>query len=118
MQHLARLAPAVALCLLSPMTTPVNAAPAAYFDSSGRDDVLSGGAKTITIQTPKGPFRVWTKRVGNNPRILAQRLSALRQKFRERLPIVQMPAPGERDTVPIGKAPMLEVELRFATLGR
>ncbi len=41
----------------------------AYFDSSGRDDVLSGGVKLITVQTPKGPFRVWTKRVGNNPRI-------------------------------------------------
>src|SRR5581483_11550165 len=40
-----------------------------YFDSSGRDDVLSGGVKIITIQTPKGPFHVWTKRVGNNPSI-------------------------------------------------
>jgi proline iminopeptidase len=44
-------------------------APSSYFDSSGRDDVLSGGVKLITIQTPKGPFKVWTKRVGNNPRI-------------------------------------------------
>ena len=40
-----------------------------YLDYSGRDDVLSGGAKMITIQTPKGPFRVWTKRIGNNPAI-------------------------------------------------
>src|SRR5262249_54744159 len=44
-------------------------APSSYFDSSGRDDVLSGGVRLITIQTPKGPFKVWTKRVGNNPRI-------------------------------------------------
>jgi proline iminopeptidase len=44
-------------------------APSAYFDSTGRDDVLAGGVKLITIQTPKGPFKVWTKRVGNNPRI-------------------------------------------------
>ena len=44
-------------------------APSSYFDSSGRDDVLSGGVKLITIQTPKGPFKVWTKRIGNNPRI-------------------------------------------------
>jgi len=43
--------------------------PGSYFDSSGRDDVLSGGAKLIAVQTPKGPFHVWTKRVGNNPRI-------------------------------------------------
>jgi len=38
-----------------------------YFDSSGRDDVLSGGVKMIPIDTPGGTFRVWTKRVGNNP---------------------------------------------------
>jgi len=43
--------------------------PGSYFDSSGRDDVLAGGVKLITVQTPKGPFGVWTKRVGNNPRI-------------------------------------------------
>src|SRR5690606_5470111 len=38
-------------------------------DSSGRDDALSGGAKLIPVNTPKGSFRVWTKRVGNNPAI-------------------------------------------------
>lgn len=41
----------------------------AYLDNSGRDDVLSGGVKMIPITTPEGNFRVWTKRVGNNPRI-------------------------------------------------
>lgn len=41
----------------------------AYFDSSGRDDTLAGGVRMIEIQTPRGPFKVWTKRVGNNPRI-------------------------------------------------
>ena len=40
-----------------------------YFDSSGRDDVLSGGVKLIPIDTPRGTFRVWTKRVGNNPSV-------------------------------------------------
>jgi proline iminopeptidase len=44
-------------------------ASASYFDSAGRDDVLAGGVKLIPIQTLKGPFHVWTKRVGNNPRI-------------------------------------------------
>jgi len=39
----------------------------AYFDNSGRDDVVTGGVKTIPIKTPKGTFNVWTKRVGNNP---------------------------------------------------
>ncbi len=40
-----------------------------YFDNTGRDDVLTGGVKMIPITTPKGTFNVWTKRVGNNPRI-------------------------------------------------
>jgi proline iminopeptidase len=40
-----------------------------YFDNSGYDDVLSGGVKMIEITAPKGKFHVWTKRVGNNPRI-------------------------------------------------
>ncbi len=40
-----------------------------YFDNSGRDDVLSGGVKVIPITTPKGDFRVWTRRVGNNPTV-------------------------------------------------
>ncbi len=40
-----------------------------YLDYSGRDDVLGGGVKMIPVETPKGTFRVWTKRVGNNPAI-------------------------------------------------
>ncbi len=28
-----------------------------------------GGTKMITIETPKGKFKVWTKRIGNNPKI-------------------------------------------------
>lgn len=38
-----------------------------YLDYTGRSDVLSGGARSVPVQTPKGEFRVWTKRVGNNP---------------------------------------------------
>jgi proline iminopeptidase len=64
-----RFVAAITSVLLCLMMSPVHAAPAAYLDSSGRDDVLSGGAKLITIHTPKGAFRVWTKRVGNNPSI-------------------------------------------------
>ena len=44
-------------------------AESSYLDSSGRDDVLTGGVKMIPISTPKGAFHVWTKRVGNNPKI-------------------------------------------------
>jgi len=40
-----------------------------YLDSSSLPDALSGGVRMIPIQTPKGTFRVWTKRVGNNPRM-------------------------------------------------
>ena len=42
-------------------------ASASYFDQGGLDDVLSGGVKLVPISTPKGEFRVWTKRIGNNP---------------------------------------------------
>jgi proline iminopeptidase len=38
-----------------------------YYDNSGRVDVLSGGVRLIPVETPDGTFRVWTKRVGNNP---------------------------------------------------
>jgi proline iminopeptidase len=31
--------------------------------------VQTGGVQMIPISTPKGQFRVWTKRVGNNPKI-------------------------------------------------
>jgi proline iminopeptidase len=40
-----------------------------YLDSSGRDDVLSGGSRMIPVDTPAGPYRVWVKRIGNNPRL-------------------------------------------------
>jgi proline iminopeptidase len=41
--------------------------PADYLDTSSRADRLSGGVRLIPIQTPKGTFHVWTKRVGNTP---------------------------------------------------
>jgi proline iminopeptidase len=40
---------------------------AQYLDYTGRDDLLSGGVKMIPIETAKGVFTVWTKRVGNSP---------------------------------------------------
>ena len=45
----------------------VHVSPARYLDCSGREDRLSGGARRIEVDTPAGPFGVWTKRVGNNP---------------------------------------------------
>jgi proline iminopeptidase len=38
-----------------------------YLDYSGRADVLGGGVRMVPIETPVGTFKVWTKRVGNNP---------------------------------------------------
>jgi proline iminopeptidase len=38
----------------------------AYLQPNPTDQFL-GGIKMIPIQTPKGEFKVWTKRVGNNP---------------------------------------------------
>lgn len=40
-----------------------------YLDFSKRDDQFTGGIKMIPIKTPKGTFKVWTKTVGNNPKI-------------------------------------------------
>jgi proline iminopeptidase len=38
-----------------------------YLDNTGRDDAFTGGVRRIPITTSKGEFKVWTKRIGNNP---------------------------------------------------
>ncbi len=40
-----------------------------YFDYSNSDDQITGGIKMIPITTSKGTFNVWTKRMGNNPKM-------------------------------------------------
>lgn len=40
-----------------------------YFDYSKSDDQVTGGIKMIPIETPKGTFNVYTKRIGNNPKM-------------------------------------------------
>ena len=59
------LAVTVGACANAP--TPPPPSSSAYLDYSGRDDVLTGGVKMIPISTPKGTFKVWTKRTGNSP---------------------------------------------------
>jgi len=49
--------------------TQGHAPPASYFDNKTHADAWSGGARKITISTPKGPHQVWIKRTGNNPRL-------------------------------------------------
>jgi proline iminopeptidase len=64
---------ATVACTLAACTAPgassSAAPPASWFDTTGRADVYSGGARLVSVSTPKGAFNVWTKRVGNNPRI-------------------------------------------------
>jgi proline iminopeptidase len=40
-----------------------------YLDYSGRDDLLGGGIRMVPVETAAGTFKVWTRRVGNNPRL-------------------------------------------------
>ncbi|MEJ2814310.1 MULTISPECIES: proline iminopeptidase-family hydrolase [unclassified Caulobacter] len=44
------------------------APPASYYDVKA-PDAWSGGVKMVDIDTPSGKFRVWTKRVGSNPKL-------------------------------------------------
>lgn len=66
--HLAILLCFAGLTACSPRTdgeknTTINS----YLDFSDRSDQYEGGIRMIPIQTPSGEFKVWTKRVGNNP---------------------------------------------------
>ncbi len=40
-----------------------------YFQKDKTASIQSGGVRVIPIETPKGKFKVWTKRFGNNPSI-------------------------------------------------
>jgi proline iminopeptidase len=60
---------ALMAALLIALPAAAASASANYFDNTGRSDVLSGGVRMIPVTTPKGTFKVWTKRVGNNPTI-------------------------------------------------
>jgi proline iminopeptidase len=68
--------PAIALAMVLTLIaafaraqTPATVPPASYYDNSGYPDALAGGVSTIPVTTPSGTFHVWTRRVGNNPRI-------------------------------------------------
>ena len=59
----------LALLLLAALPAPAQAPTTlrAYFPPEA--GVRSGGVRMIPIKTPKGEFKVWTKRVGSNPRL-------------------------------------------------
>ncbi|KAA2240070.1 alpha/beta fold hydrolase [Chitinophaga agrisoli] len=46
-----------------------------YFTPADSNAVQTGGVQTITIETPKGKYNVWTKRIGNNPKMKVLLLS-------------------------------------------
>jgi proline iminopeptidase len=56
--------------VLSVFTIACNNAPTNnnYFTNT-EEGIQTGGIKVISINTPKGKFKVWTKRMGNNPTI-------------------------------------------------
>jgi proline iminopeptidase len=72
-RHIATVLTALALlasAAASVSATPAETAPGpSYFDHASHGEMLTGGVKMISITTPKGNFRVWTKRVGNNPKL-------------------------------------------------
>jgi proline iminopeptidase len=70
-------------------------ASSSYHDNTGRDDLLSGGVKMIPISTPKGEFKVWTKRIGNNPDIKVLLLHGGPGATHEYLECVDSYFPGE-----------------------
>ena len=54
-------------CSNTPQTPSVETDnPLSYFDPIEKG-VQNGGVKMVSIETPKGTFKVWTKRIGNNP---------------------------------------------------
>lgn len=56
-------------CTNNQKSNKTNAEKSSYFDYSNSDDQITGGIKMIPIETPKGTFNVYTKRMGNNPKM-------------------------------------------------
>ena len=58
----------LAALVMAAADVPGNATLQSYF--AGRaPGVQTGGVRMVPIQTPRGPFKVWTKRFGSNPRL-------------------------------------------------
>jgi proline iminopeptidase len=57
------------MCFLAACKPAPDAANAAYHPAPDTTKLQSGGVQMIPISTPAGSFNVWTKRVGNNPKI-------------------------------------------------
>ena len=69
MRKLLLLAAVAGLVSCNNNTEKTTASSSSVTDSSLYKEVQTGGIKVISVETPKGKFNVWTKRVGNNPKI-------------------------------------------------
>lgn len=58
-----------AFCKQSTDTKSGTAVSVAEYFNYGETGVRSAGIKMIPVQTPAGTFKVWTKRIGSNPKI-------------------------------------------------
>jgi proline iminopeptidase len=59
----------LAFCACSNKPTKPEQENAVTYFSNSEPGVQTGGVKVISINTPKGKFNVWTKRIGNNPKM-------------------------------------------------
>jgi proline iminopeptidase len=59
----------LSLVVITMLTSCKNEPAKSDYFTSDEKEVKVGGVKMVTIETPKGKFNVWTKRIGNNPKI-------------------------------------------------
>ena len=72
MKYLASSALIILLLIISCADKPNNneiIEKSSYFDYSNSNDQITGGIKMVPIETPIGTFNVYTKRMGNNPKM-------------------------------------------------
>src|SRR5690554_4451259 len=56
-------------CQKKQVSVPQTDVVSSYMDYSNSKDQFTGGISMVPITTSKGTFKVWTKRIGNNPNI-------------------------------------------------
>lgn len=73
MKKLSKLFLAIAMpffaCNPGPQTESASNDRLVQYFNYGDSTIGSGGVRMIPVQTPVGNFKVWTKRIGNNPRV-------------------------------------------------
>jgi len=59
----------IAFLILALVVSCERLGPDASYFKPHSEGIQTGGVRLISVETPKGSFNVWTKRVGNNPRM-------------------------------------------------